>query len=177
MNFVIGISGQISSGKTTLAAALAETLSCPMASFGDFVRKVAKESEASGERLSLQDIGQSLVDGDCRQFCEDVIQSANWTRGQALVVDGIRHVEAWKNVCQIVSQKETCLVVVSTSESIRARRNKNKDKKMLAQLDKHPVEADSIDSLPEIADMRLDGSRNVSDLVHEIIEFVKDHNR
>lgn len=61
-SIVVGFSGRIKSGKTTLSARVAELMGWPYTSFGDYVRKVARLRRRPELREILQEIGQELVD-------------------------------------------------------------------------------------------------------------------
>src|SRR5438105_3821546 len=107
---VLGVAGKIASGKSTLSTAFAETVGWPHASFGDYVRSVAREQGLDpSNRETLQKIGASLVDRDCEAFCRDVLAEADWKPGQPLVIEGIRHAEVKDALERLVSPSKFVL--------------------------------------------------------------------
>ena len=90
MNVVIGLSGRINSGKSTLADQLSASLDCNKTSFSDIVREDAINRKMELSRDSLQKIGQELVDLSCEEFCKRVLKKGNWNVDSMLVVEGIR---------------------------------------------------------------------------------------
>ena len=96
---VIGFSGRIKSGKTTIATATASSLDWQCASFGDYVRWVAiRQNEDPESRAALQRIGESCIARGWPAFCHNVLKMVNWRSGMPVVVDGIRHVEAVEQI-------------------------------------------------------------------------------
>src|SRR3569833_1687057 len=89
---VIGISGKIGSGKTTLAEFTAQRFQVPYVSFGNYVRHVAKERGIVENRENLQNLGQDLINEDIDQFCRKVLYFDGWDGKSSLILDGIRHV-------------------------------------------------------------------------------------
>ncbi len=90
---VIGISGKISSGKTTLAKGLSDKFRVPVVSFGDYVRHEASSLNVANTRKNLQELGEKLI-VDVETFCLGVLQQTNWHKGENLIIEGIRHTEA-----------------------------------------------------------------------------------
>lgn len=88
----IAFSGSIASGKSTIAAAVAEALHWPCVSFGNYVRFVARSQGLVESREVLQAIGADLVEKDVAEFARAVLAQADWRPGQSIVIDGIRHV-------------------------------------------------------------------------------------
>lgn len=92
--FSIGLAGRISSGKSTLAARLAQRLGLPRIAFGDYIRAQAQSRGLDTERPTLQALGAEQLeslgpDGLCRS-------AAQWARvnldSTGVVWDGVRHV-------------------------------------------------------------------------------------
>ncbi len=167
----IGFSGRIKSGKTTIAAATADSLRWPCASFGVYVRNVAvRRRQNPRSRAVLQEIGESLVAQGWSVFCHDVLKTANWVRGMPIVIDGIRHVEAVKRLREMVSPLKFLLVYVTVDADLqlaRARRA-NVAPQMLADIEKHSTEVDVQFRLPELADLLVDGANSIGQTVAEI---------
>ena len=69
----LGFSGKIGSGKTTISEYVANLLSWPKVSFGDYVREIARQQKTDLSRSALQTIGASLVEQDCEGFCRSVL--------------------------------------------------------------------------------------------------------
>jgi adenylate kinase family enzyme len=151
----IGISGAIASGKTTLARALARELDVPVASFGDYLRAVAAARHLPGDRGSLQELGQHLIDEHGWQgFASGVLAAAGVGRGSpAVVIDGVRHVEIAGALRDLAAPETFVLVYLDVPSAARLERAgtvRDEDDSVLA---KHPVEADTFGRLREEADV------------------------
>ena len=172
---VIGFSGRIKSGKTTVSQAVADVLSLPRASFGDFVRAEAQRRGLDGESRSvLQNLGELLIDQGWLRFCQDVLATVDWQPGNSLVVDGIRHAAAVRTLSRIVDPLPFVLVHVAVDEEIRQHRFQRQEMQSLREAESHSTEADVKDVLPMMADLIVDGAQAVDDLVREILSGIED---
>ena len=171
---VVGFSGRISSGKTTISRAVATSLSFPHASFGDCVREEAKRRRLdSDSRSILQDLGQTLIAQGWPQFCSDVLATVAWQPGSSLVVDGIRHVKAVRELTLIASPLRFVLVYVATDEQVLADRLQDPHLRELAIAELHSTETDVRNLLPTMADLVVSSAMPLHDAVQEIVEFVQ----
>jgi cytidylate kinase len=169
MSVVLCFSGGIASGKTTLARAVGDRLSVPVASFGDFVRAAARDSGLPDDRATLQQLGEKLIaDLGWEDFCRRVLSAAGWAPGAALIVDGVRHVAALENIRRVVTPTPVRLVFVVASREVRDRRAAVRGTE-LADADEHSTERDVHDALHQLADLRLDGTLDVADLEEEVL--------
>ena len=109
---VIGFSGRIGSGKSTIARAVATKLNCLLASFGDYVRHVARERNILENRINLQEIGRELIEENIEGFCRQVFEWSGWIFGNPLVVDGIRHCEILPVIRSIVHPLSFYLIYI-----------------------------------------------------------------
>jgi len=172
---VLGFAGGIASGKSTLSIEVASSLGWERVSFGDYVRTVAKHQGLGESREVLQAIGASLIDQGMPEFCTSVLAQANWTPGQPLVVDGIRHAEVISTLRRLVYPSELLLVFLAVNESIRKarliERGLTKDEK-LPQIEVHSTEAQVQTVLLGMADLIVDNTRTIKELVKEILMWV-----
>ena len=176
MPIVLAFSGGIASGKSTLAAAVAQSLGWPCVSFGAYVRKQAECRGLENSRETLQEIGSSLIQKGWRGFCQNVLAQANWESGQPLVVDGIRHVEAVDELRRLVKPAQLRLIFIDLPESTRRERLYQRDlagHKTFDRIDSHPMEVETKSTLPGLADLVLDGSQPVAHIVLEIEGWIK----
>lgn len=169
---VIGFSGPPRSGKTTVAQALASELGIACASFGDYVRSVAREKQLDeNDRDVLQNIGESLVQSGWPAFCNSVLDSVNWKSGDSIVVDGIRHQQAIETIKEITSPQPFRLIYLQAADELRLERLGKKSSDML-KMDAHSTEADVKSILRDVADKCIDSSRELTSLVAEICDFM-----
>jgi cytidylate kinase len=168
--YALAISGRIASGKSTLAVRLAEKMNCARASFGEYVRIVAESKGLEPTRDNLQAVGADLVESGWEPFCRAVLSRSSWQPGQLLVVDGIRHVEAVRQLKSLVAPTSVILVHVRIDEQVREDRLREKQGTSEAH-EAHSTEHDVKSALPLIADLVVDGARPVEQLADEIIEF------
>ena len=78
---VLAFAGSIASGKSTLSAGVAQQLGWRYASFGDYVRLVAREQGLDGSRAVLQEVGARLIDQGWKHFCWAVLGQVDWEPG------------------------------------------------------------------------------------------------
>src|SRR5260370_28400221 len=119
----LAFSGQISSGKTTISLGVSNALGWKYASFGNYVRKVALQRKIPNpSRGILQEIGIDLINQGWPNFCFGVLADAKWIKGDSLVIDGIRHVDALKTLREILHPMNVYLIYVNLREEIRETR-------------------------------------------------------
>jgi dephospho-CoA kinase len=175
---VLAFAGSIASGKSTLSAGIAQTLGWRYASFGDYVRQVARERGLDGSREVLQEVGAALIDQGWKHFCWAVLGQVEWEPGQSLVIDGIRHVEAVEVLRQLVAPSEVLLVFIAGEESIRharLRQRSRTDDETLQRVEGHSTEIQVKTRIPGMADFTVDGTRPVESLLQEIVTWVEQH--
>ncbi len=85
----IGVSGKISSGKSTIAHFIADKYKIPYVSSGDFLRKYCASNNLPADRISLQDLGQKFVDKDPQLFFQNIAFSQG--EQDYIIFDSIRH--------------------------------------------------------------------------------------
>jgi cytidylate kinase len=174
-SIIVGFAGKIGSGKTTILAAVAEALNWKRASFGDYVRGVARERGLDESREVLQEIGASLAknpDG----FCVFLLRQVDWKPGQNLVVDGIRHAKIMDALRRVTEPSRIFLVFVNIDEGVRRKRlldDPDAEKQAALVYDAHTTEADVKNVLPAMADLVADGARPVPDLVNQIVAWIQ----
>jgi cytidylate kinase len=169
---VLCLSGGIASGKTTLASALAERFTIPHASFGRFVREVARERGLPEHREQLQQLGESLIEElGWDAFCTKVLETGGWTTGHSVVIDGIRHVAAFEAVGRLVAPVPARLVFVEVGVTLRQHRideGGSLEGTELAKAESHSTEKDVHVGLRARTDRVLDGTKSVSEIVEEV---------
>lgn len=172
---VIGFAGKIASGKSTLSAEVAKALGWPRASFGDYLRIVAKSSGLAESREVLQEIGASLVAKDVEGFCRAVLTHYQWSAGEPLIIDGIRHAEVADALRRLVAPLELRVVYLEADEATRRARLRQSDgdwPNKLQMVESHSTEEQVKDRVPALADMRLPGNKPVVELVATVVNWV-----
>ena len=166
---VVGISGRIAAGKSSVAKALAVALECQVVSFGDFVRARATLVGASLSRESLVAIGQSLVTRDCREFVASAISFAGWSPGDRIVIDGIRHRCVRAALVSTAARQQFLHVHVRSSNSVRCRRLRQRQElRDIVSLDRDPTERE-VTELGATADLVVRGDGEVDTVVSEVL--------
>jgi hypothetical protein len=178
VSVVIAISGSLRSGKTTLALALAETLQCPRASFGDYVRSKADEAGLGHDRATLQDLGERLIELEGWQaFCEHTLGNAGANGHTApLVVDGLRHAPALYALREIFAPVRVVLTHVNAGdEQARTRRLEPdaSDERPIAAIEAHSTERDTKQLLPGLADLHISASGGVDVACQETMSWLR----
>ncbi|HKQ09500.1 MAG TPA: metallophosphoesterase [Blastocatellia bacterium] len=170
---ILGFAGKIGSGKSTLSSKVAEALGWPYVSFGDYVRSVARQRGLEESRRTLQEIGESLINEGCDEFCRTVLGQADWIPGQSLIVDGLRHAEIVNVLRRIVFPSQLYIIYIEVTEGLRASRlsERNEDAKQPGLIDSHSTEAQVQSVLPGISDLFVDGNKPLDLLVDEVLSW------
>jgi dephospho-CoA kinase len=172
---VLGLSGKIASGKSTVAISFAQAVGLPHVSFGDYIRAVARQQGREESREVLQEIGAQLIENEIEGFCQAVLAQAEWQPGQSLVVDGIRHVEVQSVLRRLVAPSNLILVYIAVDEQTRKARLREEGiitEEQEERIEAHSTEKQVITVLPFIADEILDGTQPVPSLVEKLKTIV-----
>jgi dephospho-CoA kinase len=172
---VLVFAGRIASGKSTIAQGVAAALCWPWVSFGEYVRAEAQRCGVDESRAMLQQVGEQLIAVGWEPFCRAVLAQADWRPGQSLVVDGLRHVAGLQMLRDLAAPQPVVLVLINVPESVRAARLSVRGIETNEQQhdERHASEAQVNAILPQIADMIIDGSRPVEELVCDITHWVE----
>lgn len=156
---VLGFSGRIRAGKSTVTSATAQALGWPTASFGDYVRAEATQRHLPGDREALQTVGEELISTlGWPEFCERTLAHAGLTRTSVpCIIEGIRHVTALETLRAMFEPVRVYLIHVQTSEHERERRLRREgvSREQAAVWSQHSTERDVQDALPSSADLRV----------------------
>ena len=172
---VLAVAGVIASGKTTISRHIATALGWPWASFGAYVRGEAQRRGLPNDRLTLQHLGDELIGFGLEPFCYGVLAEAGWQAGLSVVLDGIRHAHVVYTLRALVNPQPLILAFVSIPEDIRAIRLQARgiDLSTQQQYDHHANEADVLTTLPQLADIVLDGSQSLENIISHLVGALK----
>ncbi|VTR93372.1 Cytidylate kinase OS=Candidatus Nitrososphaera evergladensis SR1 GN=NTE_03352 PE=4 SV=1: AAA_18 [Gemmata massiliana] len=171
----LGFAGRIASGKSTVSDKVAVRLGVPRVSFRHYLETVAVNRGISDvTREVLQDLGeQEIKVHGFKDFCRAVLDQARWHPGQAVVIDGIRHVEAANALREIVSPAEFHLIYIDMdSETQRQRLPRSlRHRKPIQELERHSTEVQVPKELPKVAELLLDAHKNPDELAEEVVRW------
>ena len=173
---VVGLAGQIGSGKSSVARGLADALSCPVASFGDCVRGIARERGVDPVRENLQAIGQELLEmlGPA-SFIDRVLEGSRWDRRGSLVVEGIRHRTVAETLPSRVQPIPFFLVYLEVPDPLRRSRAITRDALspgVLSQLEQHPTEREVRYAVRDLADVVISADADVAGTVASVTRAI-----
>ncbi len=168
---IICFSGRMRSGKSTISRAIASKLGWKRVSFGEFILQKARAGGCDFEdRSTLQQIGTKLIESGWPNFVSAVLESADWNRGDPLIIDGIRHLEAISSITKLAKPLPVILIYVEIDESIRQQRltsTENYD----PETEHHHVESESKLRLREAANFVVSGSISQSAQIEQFLDY------
>src|SRR5262249_44326598 len=144
LNPVIGLSGRLGSGKSSMASLLAERTGWPTAAFGDYLRHLASQRRSGADRVSLQLLGDQQIALGWDRFCSSVLTYFNWKPGQGLIVEGIRHIAAVDALSNLIAPQRLFLVYLALDETVRRNRLIQRDgmQALYPNVESHSSEVD-----------------------------------
>lgn len=171
---VVGLSGQFGSGKSSLAAILAERTSWKRAAFGDYLRHIATERGSGTDRASLQQLGEEQIALGWEAFCVSVLDHFDWKPGVGLIVDGLRHVDAITTLNRLLYPQTVFHIHLAADHALRLKRITSRDGGQAVGRDYefHSTEADVTNVLPKAAHLVLDAARSVEQLADNVLTAV-----
>lgn len=137
MSFVVGFSGKIGSGKTTIAKYAAEKFKITYVSFGDYIKREAFLRKIKITRKNLQNLGQLMYEQDELKFCQNVLDYYNWDGSSSLIIDGIRHLKVNSTLKKLALPLPYFLIYIETNDNLRKQRIGLNN---ISLLDNHPTE-------------------------------------
>jgi len=156
---VIGIAGKIGAGKTTLSTALSRNTGWQSINLGSYLKLLAGSS-FQGDRQTLQELGARLVRDSLSEVCQGVLEHVGWRAGIGLILDGIRHSTVINEFRRLVSPTPVLLVYVDTGDTVRKARYSERTSASeleLSEAEKHYMEQEPANTLPQIADIIVRG--------------------
>ncbi len=179
MSLLLCFSGQIGSGKSSVSAAVAETLACRRTGFGDYLRsEVSRLGGDPNDRRSLQDLGQRRVDEDPTAFCRDVLIFGGFRPGEHFVIDGIRHVRIFEILAEISAPALACLLFLGANETTRlVRVDARSDVSDFERASQHRVEAEMATALPHRADGIVNAEQPFEGVVSDCLNIIREWSR
>jgi dephospho-CoA kinase len=168
MSFVIGFSGKIGSGKTTVAKYISEKFNLLYIGFGDYVKHEAFLRKIKITRKNLQDLGQMMYEEDELEFCQNVLNFHKWDGSSNAVIDGIRHLKVNSTLKKLILPLPYYLIHVETSDASRKERIGLKD---TSHLDSHPTEKAVQQNLALAADFVINGNESLEIIEKKVSEL------
>jgi gluconate kinase len=167
MRAIVCIGGEIASGKTTLAQALAEHFQNAVAcSFGDVVRRQARNEGKPLDRPTLQAMGLFLVAAGWPSFVDALLEDLPpWI--EVLVVEGIRHREAVDEIARRNLSDKLLIVYLQVDQVVQSARQQDRGESFRGHT--HTVES-SLGEVQAMADLVIDGSLPVGEIVAAVIQ-------
>jgi len=172
---IVAFAGAIGSGKSTISTALAKELGWARTSFGDYVREEAARRELDPtSRTVLQILGEQLIAEGWEPFCRAVLNRVSWRPGQALIIDGVRHVKALETLRRLVAPLPIRLIYLALDDGSRAARIHERTPRQepaAGSPEQHPTEHEVATRLSPLADLQVNTSRDV----HASLDLIISH--
>src|SRR5687768_4023455 len=154
---VIALTGRRGAGKTEIGRAVATKLGWRFASFGDYIRSVARTRGRPESDVVLQDLGGTFVERDPQGLVAAVLDTAGWKPGEPVVVDGIRHERIFRLLQQRTAPLAVMLVNVQVPDDARLERLRQRGEPTDREVDEHSTEQDVQTVLPGLAAFTVSG--------------------
>lgn len=159
---VLGFSGPIASGKSTLISLISKQTDLCVSSYGAYVKHKAVLAGLSLDRPVLQRLSNELLEQHSHaELATEVINLANWDRRLPLAIDGIRHSRSAHELRRLVAPIPFFLIFVATPYKIRVQRIVQRDGISAHEAkshDEHETESEANSNLRDIADIVVDGT-------------------
>lgn len=165
---VICVVGKIASGKTYVSKTIADRNQWLRCSTSDFLRDIlCKNGENFPSREQLQELGEIEINKGWSVFARDFMNYAMAKSiSDYLIIDGIRHIEFFDEVKNIVFPKKCILIYLDIPQEIIRARLKERGEKTIDF--EHIAEGSQV-SLFNAADFISDGS------IDDVNNFIKMH--
>ena len=176
VNAILVLSGQIGSGKSSLARSIEEKFEISRASFGGYVRYLVRKSGGNDEdRAALQDEGEQRVRADPRGFLIATLEFHGWNGTGSIVVDGLRHISILDEMRKLFGDDLRHVHLEADVDiSLERAVARGDDARMVERALEHRVEADTTIALLTHADLVLPASEPIERQVTRIALFVSD---
>ncbi len=119
INLVIGVTGKISSGKSTFSKRLSGKYGWPIVSFGKYLVDYSLLNELPINRPSLQFLGDKMIKENHQVFLNNVLLFSN-AGTDRIIVEGIRHKVIWEELKKRSKNYE--LVFIDALQQLRYER-------------------------------------------------------
>jgi dephospho-CoA kinase len=167
VRWLVGLAGGIASGKTTLAAALHNTIAgSQLLAFGDVVRRHAAAAGLEPTRQSLQATGAKLVAAGWPAFVDELTADLSDST-ETVIVDGIRHIAAYETLRARLIPDHSLLAYLQVDEASLTSRMAHRGEST-TDLD-HAVESE-VPAVARAADVILNANRPLERLVAEVMQ-------
>jgi predicted nuclease with RNAse H fold/dephospho-CoA kinase len=164
---VIGLSGPIGAGKTTVGTALQEH-GFFYARFSALLADLLRERGVEPTRESLQEFGRQIYEGGRQRWlCEQLI--ARVPKDADVVIDGLRHPEDHSCLAEAFGPRFVH-IHIEADRSIRATRYAAPD---FDEVTAHPSESD-VGRLAELAHVRVENNGALAQLIEVVMNLVND---
>ncbi|MBU3261857.1 AAA family ATPase [Roseovarius sp. PS-C2] len=172
---ILIFSGQIGSGKSSLAKAISDEFGFPRISFGGYVRHLVVQSGGDeGDRKALQDEGERQVRRDPKAFLLATLDHHDVDNAASFVIEGLRHVSILNEMRKLFGA-DLFHIHLAADKHIAFERAvaRGDDSNVVACALQHSVEADVAIALLETADVVLPASESQSELIAQVIPVVE----
>lgn len=165
----VAIAGVAASGKTTAATAVCNKLLCQRVSYGDYLRKEAGVRGFEPARVVLQDLGAEMIARGWDQFTSAVLsQATDWTPGESVAIDGVRHLGAISSLRAQVSPSRLIVLYIDIDEATQEQRLRREGRELdLATIREHHVELE-LPQLRAVADVVVTNSGDIATFVTDV---------
>lgn len=171
---ILVLCGPPASGKSYITEGLKEKLHWPRISFGGYVRSQAEALGLKGDRKSLQELGQSLIDRSPPEFIRNVLSFYGVTQDDNIIIDGLRHNEIYSEIRDLFSESQVALIYVEVTDStLRKRLLERGELDLFDQLNTEPTELQVKSSLRSQSDLILDGEKPLIDSINKVLSFIE----
>ena len=125
LNYLVCIGGSAGTGKSTLAAALADHFRVKRVSFSDVLRDDALHLGIPATRANLQDLGLARIRAGWSPFVEAVTGKVGWPPPCPAVIEGVRHPDAIRECRRQAGDLPVLFAYLEATEDVSRSENRS----------------------------------------------------
>ena len=170
-NIIIGITGPIATGKTTVAKYISSNEGFVYSRYSQIIKGMLEQKSIVADREKLQQVGWDLF-SNMDQYKLNKKLEQEVIDGSNIVIDGLRHFEDYTYWKERYFKRFFLIYIDSTYDSCYSRHQALYDNSDYGKIINHPVESE-VTKLKRLADYILPNSGSIEELYTTLDKVIK----